>query len=98
MKDANDPGTRDLIDEAPYLVISNTKKGVREFKQPGWWRREPYLGSDYNWTWGKLEKAERFEMSMLPKMLEAVKERRAVTVCVVNGKTLAVLGVTEYPI
>jgi hypothetical protein len=96
MKDANDPGTRDLVDEAPYLVISNTKKGFREFKKRYSWQRE-YLG-EYNWTWGKFKDAERFEVGRLPELLKAIEKRRAVTVAIVMQGELHVLGITKYPV
>jgi hypothetical protein len=97
MKDPKDPGTGELIEEAPYLVISTTKKGFREFKMASWYQGMDRLERG-NWCWDKhLKHAQRFQLERLPELIEGVKDRRAVTVGLVKNGTLHVLGVTRYP-
>lgn len=92
MKDAKDPGTMELLAPEPYLVVMNTKKGYREFCTSTlckWCR--------VRWS-NKFKYANTWELEKLPELLEFAFTRRCVTVGVVIGNEITVLGQSKYPV
>ena len=91
-----DNKTMELAVTAPYLVISQTKKGFREFKKSN---SRYYWSSDSRWHWDKyLGYAERYPLEKLPELLKMVADRRTASVCLVYDGFYQVLGNVKYPV